>query len=436
MQKITMQNEKTNGHSVLDTESPKRVPKLRFKEFSVYYQNYNLIELSTNGFSNGAFNDPKKIGKGYRIINVKDMYVDGTINVDALTRVDIDVKEFNSNRVEYGDIFFTRSSLVKEGIAHSNINLSLADDLTFDGHLIRIRPIANIAIPLYLYFNLKSHGVRKQLVAKGKTTTMTTIGQSDIAKTKINLPTFPEQQKIADCLSTWDESIENLKQIIEAKKFYKKGMMQKIFSQEIRFKDDDGADYPAWVEKKLGECIKHIGGTSLEKYVSDDSTYKFISIGNYSKSGRYIDNGQRVLLNDKTKTKLLNKNDLVMVLNDKTSSGDIIGSTILVKKDDEYIYNQRSERIICGSLIFPLFLWHLLNFEKFRQRVFSLSQGGTQIYINFSAVKSIDFLVPTIGEQTKIANFLSAIDEDIELLESQLTELDLQKKGLMQGMFV
>jgi type I restriction enzyme S subunit len=65
-------------------------PQLRFKGFEGEWENKQLKELSINGFSNGAFNDPKKVGSGYRIINVKDMYIDGTINVETLSRVAID----------------------------------------------------------------------------------------------------------------------------------------------------------------------------------------------------------------------------------------------------------------------------------------------------------------------------------------------------------
>ncbi len=157
------------------------VPKLRFKEFSEEWAEKKLLSLSENGFSNGAFNDPKKVGSGYKIINVKDMYIDGTINTNSLTKVALDEKEFLKNRVEYGDIFFTRSSLVKEGIAYSNINLSNDEDLTFDGHLIRMRPKKEICSPIFLYYNFKTQRVRNQFIVRGKTTTMTTIGQDDIS---------------------------------------------------------------------------------------------------------------------------------------------------------------------------------------------------------------------------------------------------------------
>jgi len=212
--------------------------------------------------------------------------------------------------------------------------------------------------------------------------------------------------------------------------------MQKIFSQEIRFKADDGGDFPDWVEKRLGDVFYNQGGTALEKYTSSETGYYFISIGNYSKYGKYIDNKQRIVLNDKTKTKLLDKDNLVMVLNDKTATGDIIGSTILIEKNDRYIYNQRSERLICKHIITPLYAWHYLNSNKFRKKVFSISQGGTQIYVNFSSVKRLLLALPSKNEQTKIANFLSSIDTKIEQVGKQLNSTKEFKKALLQQMFV
>ncbi|MBT7117981.1 MAG: restriction endonuclease subunit S, partial [Campylobacteraceae bacterium] len=199
---------------------------------------------------------------------------------------------------------------------------------------------------------------------------------------------------------------------------------------------DDGIEFCEWEETTVGKNISNIGGTALEKFVSENSTYKFISIGNYSINGKYIDNGQRVEFNEKTKTKLLNKNDLVMVLNDKTSSGDIIGSSILIDEDNKYIYNQRSERITCKDNILPLFLWHYFNSKQFRKKVFSLAQGGTQIYINFPSIKSMLIKLPCLEEQTKIANFLSSIDNKIEQTQKQLEKTKEFKKALLQQMFV
>ena len=212
--------------------------------------------------------------------------------------------------------------------------------------------------------------------------------------------------------------------------------MQKIFSQQIRFKQDDGSDFPDWESYKVGDLVKNIGGAPLEKYVKKQSSYKFISIGNYLQGGKYYDNGARIELNDITKKKLLNQNDLVMVLNDKTASGNIIGSTLLIDESDKYIYNQRSERIICNNLIDVKYIHLFFNSPFFRNNIFKLSQGGTQIYINFSNIKKIDLEIPVKEEQQKIASFLSSIDKKIDLAKLQIEKTQTFKKGLLQQMFV
>ena len=246
-----------------------------------------------------------------------------------------------------------------------------------------------------------------------------------------------EQTKIASFLSAVDEKIAQLAQKLHLLGQYKQGIMQKLFSQKIRFKADDGSEFGEWEIQSLGNISTHIGGTALESYVDESGTYNFISIGNYSVNGKYIDNSQRIVLNQKTATKLLNKGDLVMVLNDKTASGDLIGSTILINEDNKYIYNQRSERIICNhSNVIPIYLWHFLNAEIMRSEVRKLAQGGTQIYINFGSVLSINFFLPCLEEQTKIANFLSTIDQKIDVASEQLEQAKLWKKGLLQQMFV
>lgn len=210
--------------------------------------------------------------------------------------------------------------------------------------------------------------------------------------------------------------------------------MQKIFNQEIRFTKADGTSYPDWEEKELGDIVDNVGGTALEKYVEENADFNFISIGNYTRNGKYIDNGQRIILNDKTNTKRLNKGDLVMVLNDKTAKGDIIGSTILIDHD-KYIYNQRSERMITKN-VNSLFIWYKLNSNCFRKKVFKNAQGATQIYVNFTTVKRLKINIPKIEEQEKIAEFLSSLDNKIEHMEKQLEQTKQYKKSLLQQMLV
>lgn len=255
----------------------------------------------------------------------------------------------------------------------------------------------------------------------------------ELRKLNIVVPPLAEQRKIATILGTWDKAINATERLIDNSKQQKKALMQQLLTGKKRLLDDSGKPFEGqWEEVIFGDCIEHTGGTALEKHVIDDAQHHFISIGNYSMDGKYIDKGQRIELNSKTKTKLLNKNDLVMVLNDKTKTGDIIGSTILIDEDNKYIYNQRSERIVPNKEINVSFFWYLLNSFQIRTEVFSRSQGGTQIYVNFGALKSIALNVPKQEEQKRIATVLTNAYKEIELLEQQLADLKQEKKALMQ----
>lgn len=202
----------------------------------------------------------------------------------------------------------------------------------------------------------------------------------------------------------------------------------------VRFRKNDGSEYPDWKEQLLSNLVAHYGGTALESFVSKDGKCKFISIGNYSPDGKYIDNGQRINPIGKAAEKRLNKNDLVMVLNDKTSAGTIIGSTILIDSDN-YIYNQRSERMVCNENVFPMFMWYYINSPIIKNKILKMKQGATQIYVNFISVYNMKTKIPCLEEQQKIADFLSKVDKKIANQESIVSNYEEMKKGLMQKIF-
>lgn len=208
-------------------------PTLRFKadDGSDFpdWEEKALIELAAQRFSNGVFNDPKRIGKGYRLINVKDMYSGNFIDTSTLSLLDLSEKEFSNNQVKYGDIFFTRSSLVPSGIAYSNVNLSNDNDITYDGHLIKFSPKLDMISPYYFANYLRSHSSRKSLISRGKQSTMTTIGQEDIKDIRFLIPSLEEQIKIANFLSAIDQKIDLANSELEKAKEWKKGLLQQMF---------------------------------------------------------------------------------------------------------------------------------------------------------------------------------------------------------------
>ena len=193
----------------------------------------------------------------------------------------------------------------------------------------------------------------------------------------------------------------------------------------------------SWEQRKLNDFGIATGGTSIESEFVDGGTYKVISIGSYSEESVYNDQGLRVNKTDKTKFRILNKDDLTMILNDKTASGNIIGRVLLIDQDNTYVYNQRTERIEVDTKNFlPMFLYHMLNAPEQRKYIVKASQGNTQIYVNWSTISNIDYMIPQLLlEQEKIANLFSLINKDITLHQRKLEHLKLKKKALLQKLF-
>lgn len=403
------------------------VPKLRFKEFTKGWEEKKLFSLSENGFSNGAFNDPKKVGSGYKIINVKDMYIDGVINTDTLTRVALDEKEFLKNRVEYGDIFFTRSSLVKEGIAYSNISLSTDKDLTFDGHLIRMRPKKEICFPIFLYYTFTTKKVRNQFIVRGKTTTMTTIGQDDIASVNIFLPLKQEQEKIALFLSNVDTKIEQLAKKDELLQQYKKSIVQKIFSQEIRFKADDGNEFPEWEEKKLADIGEIITGKTPSTTNNNlwNGDIEFVTPTDICENKKYQSKTLRTV-KKQNNMKVLPIGSIVYTC--IASIGKMSLTSLLS------ITNQQINSIIINDFYNNEYIYYALRYIT--PYIQSTQANTTLPIINKTEFSKFKINIPCIEEQNKIANFLSSIDDKIEENQKILEKTKEFKKALLQQMFI
>lgn len=199
-----------------------------------------------------------------------------------------------------------------------------------------------------------------------------------------------------------------------------------------RFKEFENAD--AWELRKLGEISTHRSGTAIENHFSEDGKYKVISIGSYGLDNKYIDQKIRAVENEVTRSKVVNKNELTMVLNDKTANGNIIGRCLLIEADDEFVINQRTEIISFNSVIYPKFAYVVLN-GAFREQVKKIVQGGTQIYVNYSSVEQLYLSLPTLAEQEAIGTFFSTLDQHITLHQRKLDKLKSVKQAYLSEMF-
>ncbi|EGO5801814.1 restriction endonuclease subunit S [Enterococcus faecalis] len=267
--------------------------------------------------------------------------------------------------------------------------------------------------------------------------TFESISSNDIRGAIFFIPEKIEQESIGLFLKNIDNFIVLHQRKLEQLKELKKAYLQVMFPRKdervpkLRFADFEGE----WAQRKLGEISTHRSGTAIERYFTEDGKYKVISIGSYGTDSKYVDQGIRAISNEITNARVVHKGELTMVLNDKTSDGAIIGRSLLIESEEEYVINQRTEIISPKDDFNVNFAYTTLN-NTFRQKVKKIVQGGTQIYVNYPAVKNLMLDFPSYKEQTKIGTFFKQFDDTITLHQNKLDQLKTLKKTYLQNMFI
>ncbi|NOT49630.1 MAG: restriction endonuclease subunit S [Acidobacteria bacterium] len=264
----------------------------------------------------------------------------------------------------------------------------------------------------------------------------------------IYFPDLPEQQKIAAFLSGVDEKIGQLLRKKELLTKYKKGVMQQIFDQKIRFKDDNGNNFPDWEEKKLGEVFTF---RSTNSFSRDNLNY----VDGEVKNIHYGD------IHTKFKTLFDITEERVPFINTEISVERIDvdnyckkGDLIIADASEDYadvgksieIVNPNDEKVLAGLHtiharpdLFEMesgFSGYLMKSRKVRLQIMTIAQGTKVLSISTGRLSKIELDIPSQAEQQKIADFLTAIDKKIDLVNTQLEKTKTFKKGLLQQMFV
>jgi len=398
-------------------------PKLRFKEFHEDWPKTSFQNLFI--FKNGINASKEQYGSGTKFINVLDIInnPNGITYDSIIGSVQVSQKEIDKNLVNHGDVVFQRSSETREEVGQSNVYLS-KEPVVFGGFVIR--GSAQVPYdPLFMNGLLKTDKVRDQITQLSGGSTRFNIGQDSLNKVSIFLPSKEEQTKIATFLSVVDEKISQLSQKLHLLSQYKQGMMQKLFSQQIRFKADDGSEFGEWEEKKLGEISTTFSGgtpkSTNKKFYQ--GTIPFIKSGEISQ--KHTEQFINELALKESSAKLVKKGDLLYALYGATSG------QVAISQIDGAI----NQAVLC--IRSNLNTIYLLNFFLWKKdSILSTYLQGGQGNLSAAILKEIFVPVPCLEEQTKIANFLSAIDQKIDVVSEQLEQAKLWKKGLLQQMFV
>lgn len=397
------------------------LPKLRFSEFKKVWQVDLLGNLSDKlvvGFVGTCEKYYTSKENGVPMLRTGNLK-DGRLELEDLKYV---TKEFHKKNVKSqlkkGDILIPR---------HGSNGKGVLFDCSFDANSLNFVIFRTNKLYLDSIFTVNSFYTKfleNQVTSVVAGSTQGVINTSEIGKLKIFYPSLPEQVKIAKFLTSVEEKLSLLKRKKSLLSQYKKGVMQQLFSQELRFKDEKGNDFVDWNLKMFYD----IASVNSAKYNPDKNkiSYKCIEL-------EHLASDEGELLG------FVDSSNLGSIKN-KFEKGDVLFGKLrpYLKK-----YLRAPFDGVCSSEIWVLkgkevsndFLYWIIQTDFFICLA-NQSTGSKMPRADWNVISNSELEIPSLAEQTKIASFLSALDDKISQTAAQIEKMQLWKKGLLQQMFV
>lgn len=285
-------------------------------------------------------------------------------------------------------------------------------------NLLCIRPRANEINSIFLFELLGTSRIRRYEITHAKAAVnQCSLPPSDVKAMSLYCPALPEQRKIADLLSAIDDVIAAQEAEVAAWEKHKKGVMQKLFSQEVRFKADDGSDFPDWEEKTLGDiCMYERQRSEGANFVGTENMLKdfggvTFDNSNADGSGTLYHPGDTLMSNIRPYLK-------------KAWLADRKGTC----STDVLVFHPTS--------VEPGYLYWLIASDAFVRYVMSAAKGSKMPRGDKKHIMEMPLLLPNKDEQRKIDDCLSSLNDVIIKAKNELAKWQELKKGLLQQMFV
>jgi len=385
-------------------EKTKLVPKLRFPGYINEWERRPLstvAKIQRGRFSPRPRNDPKFYGGTMPFVQTGDV-VNSRGSIQKYTQT------LNEEGIKVSKVFPEGSILITiaANIGYTGI---LSKEMACPDSLIGI--ITN-ADTLNVFLNYYLSTQREHMDRVASVGAQKNINIDFLNPYPVSWTSFPEQQKIADFLESVDAWLGNLRQQKTALETYKRGMMQKLFTQQVRFKDEDGNDFSEWEVHAVGEYAEiYQPQTISQSAMGSDAPYKVWGangiVGNYHE---YNHEQPQVIV---------------------TCRGSTCGKVNLTGPNVWITGNAMVFNVDESTNIIKQFLYYSLTGDNLDY----LISGSGQPQITGS-IKSHKMNFPSVKEQQKIADFLTAIDQTITAKAEEITQVEQWKKGLMQKMFV
>lgn len=408
----------------------KKVPVLRFREFEGEWNVYKLAEVAKK-IQDGTHFSPTVLEEGnYKYVTSKNIR-NGFLKLDTVEYISKEDHEGIYKRcdVKFGDILLT-----KDGASTGNVCInSLKEEFSLLSSVAFLRANTNLVTSDFLFQSILSPRGQKEIRISISGQAITRITLTKIRGYKLYFPNLTEQQKIATFLTAIDHRIQLFQQKKDKLEDYKKGVMQKLFSQELRFRDEDGEAFGDWEERKLGEVATFRRGSfpqpyGLPQWYDEINGMPFVQVFDVDSNFKLkTTTKQKISDLAKPKSVFVGKGNIVLTIQGS------IGRIAITQYDcyvDRTLLIFQSFTAPINKKFFAYIIYLLFDIEKKK------APGGIIKTITKDKLKDFNILLPTLPEQKKIATFLMSLDAGIEKIGHQIKGMEGYKKGLLQKMFV
>ena len=382
-------------------------------------ENWEVMKLGDLGetFSGLSGKNKDDFGKGYPYIPYKNIFQNSKIDINYMDFVNVKENE-KQHQVKYGDIFFTTSSETAIEVGMSSVLLEEVETMYLNSFCFGFR-LKNYETlnPLFSSYLLRGEQIRKELTVLAQGSTRFNLSKSELLKLLIPIPPLPEQQKIAEILSTWDEAITNCKTTINTLKDRNKGLAQQLLTGKKRlsgfsekweelkadkiFRNNTDKTHNGELEilsatQERGVIPRSMNNIDIKYDANSLGTYKKVEVGDYVISLRSFQGGIEY-----------------------SEYEGIVSPAYTILK----------EIIPISKTFFKVYFKTETFISRLNTIIYGIRDGKQISFKDFATLK---LPCPSVDEQNAIAEVLEIADQELKSYETKLEALQLQKKGLMQ----
>lgn len=406
------------------------VPKLRFPNFEEKWETLKLGEVTEKIGSGKTPKGGKETyqTKGIALIRSQNIF-DNQVNYNDIAYISSETnKNMENSQVYNGDVLLniTGASIGRSAVYKNNLSANV------NQHVCIIRPKKDFSSD-FIQLNISSNKGQKEIEINQAGGGREGLNFQQIAKMTFSYPNIEEQKKISNFFELLNNKIQLQQEKIDLLKEQKKGILQKIFTRELRFKGENGQEFPEWELTSIKEIATSIsyGMNAAAKpfdnkniYIRitdiDDESRKFLEHNKVSPDGT---------LDDKF---LLDNGDILFA-----RTGASVGKSYYYEYDNRPFYFAGFLiRVRLSKNINSHFIYQQTLTTMYSKWVQVMSMRSGQPGINAEEYGQFEILLPCKKEQDKISSFLYSLDKKIESMNKYKYELEIQKQAFMQQLFI